>query len=528
MPERAKIFQYAEFDIDALCRMASSLRDGQKCSCDPGQIPKSGSFNWVVNILFDDGVEWVLRSPRNGAEIVSDDTNISLLASEAATLKYIKAHSSIPVPEVFAYQDSGDNDVGIPYILMSKASGSALQPAWLSSGSTGSCMSQEQRAKIVSQLGAITWKLSRLRFCQAGSLFEESKELKVKECLSRGLLVEKRDILEDVPRGPFDTDIEYYEAHISAFLEHVKYLPLAHHCLFAPIPARSEYDDQADHLAAVDFWNNFVAVKSKIDGSHNKTDYVIAGEALLILLAEWTPRLSGYFASEEKDRFVLHHPDLSVDNIYVDEEFNITCIIDWAFCSAVPLPMLLIPPGLPQARDELDESLFPAFEAGFRNALEENLPEEVLDAEYRLSWVVSRNRPMWLFARFINLDSEADFYLFKALWDAVATCNQDVLGFFRSMHASDKYRLLQVELLDEDPTAEEMARKERRSHGNDVQALAISRKLTLVSEWASRYTTACDRGIRRNGSVFVADKKLWKWIDCCLRSSVADGEAESK
>lgn len=104
MPERAKIFQYAEFDIDALCRMASSLRDGQKCSCDPGQIPKSGSFNWVVNILFDDGVEWVLRSPRNGAEIVSDDTNISLLASEAATLKYIKAHSSIPVPEVFAYQ----------------------------------------------------------------------------------------------------------------------------------------------------------------------------------------------------------------------------------------------------------------------------------------------------------------------------------------------------------------------------------------------------------------------------------------
>lgn len=104
MQKRATIFQYADFDIDALCQLASDLRGGQSCSCDPCQIPKSGSFNWVVNVSFDDGVEWVLRSPRKGDEIVSDDTNLSLLASEAATLKYIKAHSNIPVPEVFAYQ----------------------------------------------------------------------------------------------------------------------------------------------------------------------------------------------------------------------------------------------------------------------------------------------------------------------------------------------------------------------------------------------------------------------------------------
>ena len=104
MQDRANIFKYADFDVDALCKLASNLCGGKSCSCNPDQIPKSGSFNWVVDVSFNDGIEWVLRSPRKGDEIVSDDTNLSLLASEAATLKYIIAHSDIPVPEIFAYQ----------------------------------------------------------------------------------------------------------------------------------------------------------------------------------------------------------------------------------------------------------------------------------------------------------------------------------------------------------------------------------------------------------------------------------------
>jgi hypothetical protein len=46
----------------------------------------------------------MLRSPRNDGEIKFDETNLILLASEAATLKYIKANSTIPVPEIFAYR----------------------------------------------------------------------------------------------------------------------------------------------------------------------------------------------------------------------------------------------------------------------------------------------------------------------------------------------------------------------------------------------------------------------------------------
>jgi len=46
----------------------------------------------------------VLRSPRDDDAIKLDETNLLLLASEVATLMYIRTNSTILVPEVFAYR----------------------------------------------------------------------------------------------------------------------------------------------------------------------------------------------------------------------------------------------------------------------------------------------------------------------------------------------------------------------------------------------------------------------------------------
>ena len=106
MCEELSIFKYANFNVSALRRLASQLREGQACMCDTSQVPACGSFNWTILLSFVDGVEWVLRSPRDDGAIQSDEANFLLLASEAATLKYIKANSTIPVPEVFAYRQA--------------------------------------------------------------------------------------------------------------------------------------------------------------------------------------------------------------------------------------------------------------------------------------------------------------------------------------------------------------------------------------------------------------------------------------
>lgn len=98
----ANVFFHATFDVQALLRLAGRLRN-RPCTCDLSKKPSSGSLNWAIILSFDDGVEWIFRSPRTFYSIDEESAGI-LLASEAATLKYIRNKSSIPVPEVFHYR----------------------------------------------------------------------------------------------------------------------------------------------------------------------------------------------------------------------------------------------------------------------------------------------------------------------------------------------------------------------------------------------------------------------------------------
>lgn len=98
----ANVFLHAKFNVHALVRLVERLRN-RPCTCDLSQKPRSGSLNWAIILSFDDGVEWLFRSPRTYYGI-GEETAAILLASEAATLKYIRENSSIPVPEVFHYR----------------------------------------------------------------------------------------------------------------------------------------------------------------------------------------------------------------------------------------------------------------------------------------------------------------------------------------------------------------------------------------------------------------------------------------
>lgn len=413
-------------------------------------------------------------------------------------------------------------------MLQSIASGSPLEDTWKNPGADEPNITHADKAKIVTQLGAITWQLSRLRFPQAGSLFEEDGDFSVRTCLSRGMVLNERDELEEISRGPFNSEQDFFQSHFLAFLQHVKYLPLGYHCLFAPIPASTDYKDPAHHRMAVDWWNDFVAVQSKIDSSHNRTDYVIVGEALLEMVTKWTSILSKSLSSHDQQSFALHHPDLSVNNIFVDKDFNITCIIDWAFCSSVPISMLLTAPGLPQSKDELDGTLLTPFESGFRNALAECVHPDGSHVEDNLLEILSRSRPMWLFSRIMSFDSTADYTLFNSIWESLGRHEQDPLEYLCSMQASDKYITLHAELAMDDPTESQVAAEEAEFLSKDVEKRTIARKLTLVADWSSRYRKGDARGIRRNGNLFVADRRLWQWIYDCLKSDQTHTQKEEE
>ncbi|OAL73061.1 protein kinase subdomain-containing protein [Trichophyton violaceum] len=472
------IFRYAVFNVDALCQLASSLRFGRCCCCDVTQVPVGGSLYWAVFVYFDDGVEWVFRSPRYDGAIRSLATIQKLVASEAATLKYINSYSAIPVPEVYAYSCSKDNSVGVPYILMSKAKGSPLSTKWEPRGSQKSALSLKEKAKVLSQLGSITWQLSQLRFEKIGSLFEEEDgHFRVGSCLSRGLVDFNRDSLDELPRGPFCCENEYVDALVSGFLQHAECLQLHHHCFFAPLPTRKRYNNDSEYRRACEQWNNFVTLGSKIDGSDNRTDYMVVGHSLRAIASTWTMKGTAAGPRDTNLEFVLHHPDLNVNNIFVDDDCTITCIIDWAFCSSVPLSVLLMAPGLPQSRDELEAPLIAAFEDGL-----------------------------------MSLDSLGDYSQFKEIWQLSDQNNLDFSTFFQSQQRSDSYVKKHEEMKQDDEPVDRVMRGEAAYFQRDIVGLAVSRKLTLVSEWTSRYRKNDNKGIRRSGSIFVADDRLWKWV----------------
>ena len=99
---RCEIFFYAEFNLQALLKLAERLR-GRPCTCNEFQRPKAGAFNFVIFLMFDDGVEWIFRAPSARYAAPQGDPG-RILASEAATLKYIRENSDIPVTEVFDYR----------------------------------------------------------------------------------------------------------------------------------------------------------------------------------------------------------------------------------------------------------------------------------------------------------------------------------------------------------------------------------------------------------------------------------------
>ncbi|PWY83899.1 hypothetical protein BO94DRAFT_599421 [Aspergillus sclerotioniger CBS 115572] len=380
-----------------------------------------------------------------------------LLSSEAATLRYLKAHSDIPVPEIYDYCASSDNEIGIPFIFMSEAPGRPLSKVWRPAGSPQPDIETSSKAKVLYQLGGITWKLSQLRFDKVGSHFEEEESFEIKECLSRGHMLHSRYCLE-IPRGPFTSEEQFYDSLASAFSEQAEILQLSHHCFVAPIPSRDDYQSNTHYAEAMSLWNDFVTLCCKIDSSDNRLDYIIVGDALRDILRQCK------LPAVNTETFPLCHPDLSVNNIYVDDDYNITCIIDWAFASSIPESMLLAAPGLPQYRDEI-ESLIRTY----RESLE-------------------RGQVSWRFNRLINLDSKR-----------------------RSPHYIQLYR----EVQEEDQPRSKIEKDEQEYFRNKDLRHTIAKKLTLMSEWKAQYATNKPQTLRTD--MFIAWPSLWKWIQQCMQ-----------
>lgn len=405
-----------------------------------------------------------------------------------------------------------ENPIRIPYILMSKADGKTLEMMWgLENFHRRLDLLDVPIRKVMFQLGEIAWKLCQFRFAQIGSLIEEDGHFIIGECLSRGHLQHKRHSLKRVRRGPFNTDHEFYNSLIAAFTRQAEVLPLGHHCFAAPVPSKTDFSTTDEWKEACNLWGEFVTVGQKVDTAVNRADYVMAGNALNEMITRYESNWQNITSSIP---FALHHPDLSMSNIFVDDHYNITCIIDWAFTTTVPLPWLLSPPGFPQSRNRLADRFCLSFRDGFKHASSLGMPAQFEGLSIpKAVQCIENNHFAWCLSRLLALDSTDDLSLFRTLWESVyppANKLESYLFLQRTLF-NPRRRYASIRL--EDLSAGQIRKTENDAFTKAQQfELSLARHLTIISDWGVNYDQFKCAGLREADQILITELRLWRWI----------------
>jgi hypothetical protein len=311
---------------------------------------------------------------------------------------------------------------------------------------------------------------------------------------------------------------------LSAFLLHVQELQIQQNVFFAPIPQPRDFTTSLSSNHATSRWNDLIKVGGEIDSAKNRLDYCAAGYFLRTMIPIISTDIFAAVLSPE-DGFPLFHHDLSVGNIFVDADFNITCIIDWAFASTVPISTLLMTPGLPNPRDDTDTFLESAFRSGFEKHYFHGKDTHLLPQLWE------QIRCVRFFPRLTILDGFQDYSYFKDLYASIyqtpANIELNLWQLFKWTQKEntfltelsrtlydDERSVLEVSEEEEEYFAVigglgEMFEEEYISKLEGIERQAIVRKVTLASELSQD---------------FVTDSRLWLWIEK-VRGDINNSEA---
>ena len=263
-------------DVDALQQIGTSRRGGRHFTISDRFA--CGSENILKELVFEDGVVWVARIPlvRQAPEVIR---------SEVTTMRYVKAHSTIPIPEVMGYDDSMENSLSCQYILMEGIHGrTRCEP----SAYNLLRIPDDKITVVFAQLADILLQLSCLRFQEIGSLnIDEKGHLEI------------GDVYGNSNRGRFrkcSTPAEYFQFIIA---------------------------------------NTERSAETIVNDSH---------KAAKLSTAKLKAKLASNFTSCSHT-YPLSHPDFQAQNILFDDDFNIVAIIDWSYAHTVPIECLCYVPG---------------------------------------------------------------------------------------------------------------------------------------------------------------------------------------
>jgi hypothetical protein len=261
---------------ESLVSLASKIRYqvfGEKTSQGRLLARLNGSYNLIHIVQLDDSVKYVIRVPAAGWGNRFTNTAKRALESQALTMRLIRSETNIPLPEVYHFETTGENEIGAPYIAMSFINGYTVSSKWFDK--TGPTPLETRRLRTLTTLAKAMAQLRKFRFNKIGSLqFDGNANSKITIGPCYDWNVDDDDGVTVKAVGPFSTSRSYL---------------------------LDDFDDpEEDDPYAV--------------GAHKLTSIMVP-----------------YLPSPRKgsETFALRPPDFDSQNIMIDERGNLTGIIDW-------------------------------------------------------------------------------------------------------------------------------------------------------------------------------------------------------
>ena len=95
-------------------------------ACTVLQPPQYGSFNLLYTVEFADGCKRLVRIPSPDKDGLFTPNSSRALCSEAFTMTFLRRNTTIPIPEIFDFDETTENEIGAPYLFMEYVEGLPL------------------------------------------------------------------------------------------------------------------------------------------------------------------------------------------------------------------------------------------------------------------------------------------------------------------------------------------------------------------------------------------------------------------
>ncbi|KAI9692851.1 MAG: hypothetical protein M1822_004845 [Bathelium mastoideum] len=314
----------------------------QFCGIDPEKFSVAPFYEGMWNKLY----LITSKNERTGA-ITERIFRITLpvnpwfkIQSEVATMEYVRKETSIPIPKVYIFESSMANALGFEWMIMEKMEGRTFKDARES-------ISQPIKESLNGTIAEWVHQLSQLQFDRIGSLYREWDPRKPDYLAFKLGPVTSDHFLgpwrteKEIFRGPFQNEAQLYRSIVELALADIldsRHLDLAH---------RAWAEEQGFGL---------VSNQDNEDESQIPTTVYSSKEAfgplgvknVCFSILGLLPLIEDKLAQKPRT-YVLHHFDISKNNVLVDSAGAAVALLDWenlsaeSLCQIYPWPSIIDP-----------------------------------------------------------------------------------------------------------------------------------------------------------------------------------------